>query len=159
MARSSAFGFTNTTDSVNSLTQKALGLTQNYALSTDDANTAVLNNRTAPIDAEEIVTFKSRNISNINTSLNLQNPSPVKGGVWYSVEEEATLVTTDSTDPAYRVDCPICVQITFKHPRSGDITATHVETILNRAISNLRKADGTWRFLDLMRGAERPVVD
>jgi hypothetical protein len=159
MAKQSQFGFTNIMDGSNTITPKALGLTTNYALTGEDANNAILNNKTAPIDAEEIVTYRSRSIPVVNTDLNIQNPSKVKGGVQYQVQLEDVLVTTDSDDASFRVDEPIVAMLTVRHPRSGNITEQHVATIFNRLISCLMKSDGTWRFADLMRGAERPIAD
>lgn len=159
MAKVSQFGFTNTTDGTHTLTPKALGLTTNYALTGEDANNAILNNKTAPIDAEEIVTYRSRSIPSVNTDLNIQNPSKVKGGIQYQVQLEDVLVTTDSDDASFRVDEPIVALLTVRHPRSGNITEEHVATIFNRLVSCLMKSDGTWRFADLMRGAERPIAD
>jgi hypothetical protein len=159
MAKVSAFGFSNTTDGTHTITPKALGLTTNYALTGEDANNAILNNKTAPIDAEEIVTFRSRSIASVNTDLNIQNPSKVKSGIQYQVQLEDVLVTTDSEDAAFRVDEPIVALLTIRHPRSGNITDAHVATVINRLISCLMKSDGTWRFADLMRGAERPIAD
>jgi hypothetical protein len=159
MAKTSAFGFTNTTAGSHDVSQIALGLTGNYATITEDASTAVLNNKTAPIDTEEIVTFRSRNIQQVNTDLNIQYPSPVKGGIQYQCMVEDTLSTTDSADADFRVDEPIVAQLTIRHPKSGNITSSHVATVVQRLISCLMRSDGTWRFDDLMRGAEKPVVD
>lgn len=159
MAKVSAFGFSNITDGTHTITPKALGLTTNYALTGEDANNAILNNKTAPIDAEEIVTFRSRSIASVNTDLNIQNPSKVKSGIQYQVQLEDVLVTTDSEDAAFRIDEPIVALLTIRHPRSGNITDAHVATVVNRLISCLMKSDGTWRFADLMRGAERPIAD
>jgi hypothetical protein len=157
--KSSSFGFTNATDSSNEVTLKALGLTSNYAVKTDTADTAVLNNKTAPIDVEEILTFRSRDIQTVNTDLNIQYPSPVKKGIQYQVMIEDTLSTTDTADADFRVDEPIVIQLTVRHPKSGNITSTEVGTVFTRLVSALMKADGSWRFDDLMRAAERPVVD
>lgn len=159
MARVTAFGFTNNSDSSNEITLKSLGLTSNYALTAEDANNAVLSNRTAPIDAEEIVTFRTRSISTVNTDLNIQNPSKVKSGIQYQVQLEDTLVTTDTEDASFRVDEPVVALLTIRHPRSGNITEAHVGQIFTRLISCLMKSDGSWRFADLMRGAERPIAD
>lgn len=159
MAKTSTFGFTNVTDSLNTVTPKLLKLTSNYALVDSDANTAVLNNKTAPIDAEEVVTFRCRNIAQVNTDLNIQNPSKVSSGIQYQIQVEDTLVTTDSDDASFRVDEPIVALLTVRHPRSGNVTNAHVSTVVNRLISSLIREDGTWRFDDLMRGAERPIAD
>jgi len=157
--KTSAFGFTNATDSSNKVTMKSLGLTSNYSLTTDNADVATLNNKTAPVDQEEIISFRSRDIGAVNSTLNIQYPSKVKSGIEYSLKIEDTLSTTDSSDADFRVDEPIICTVTFRHPKSGNISGTQVATVFVRAISALMKADGTWRFDDLMRSAERPVVD
>lgn len=159
MAKSSAFGFTNTTASANDVTAIALGLTTNYAVAEDTADSALLNNKTAPIDVEEKITFRTRNIAQVNTSLNNQYPSPVKNGIQYQVMIEDMLSTTDSADTTFRVDEPIVAQLTVRHPKSGNITGTLVKQVIVRLISALIKTDGSWRLDDLMRSAERPVSD
>lgn len=159
MSKTSAFGFTNTSDSTNSVVPKALGLTSNYAVTRETADESCLNNKTAPIDVEEIISFRSRNIQTVNTDLNIQYPSPVKAGIQYQVMIEDTLSTTDSTDADFRLDEPIVAQLTIRHPKSGNITGALVGTVVTRLISACMKADGSWRFEDLMRQAERPVVD
>jgi hypothetical protein len=157
--KTSAFGFTNASDSSNEVTAKSLGLTSNYSLTADNADVATLNNKTAPVDQEEIISFRSRDIGAVNTTLNIQYPSKVKSGIEYSLKIEDTLSTTDSADADFRVDEPIICTITFRHPKSGNIGGDQVATVFVRALSALMKADGTWRFDDLMRSAERPVVD
>jgi hypothetical protein len=157
--KSSSFGFTNTTDGSNTITPKALGLTSNYAVKTDSADTAQLSNKTAPIDLEEIITFRSRDIQTVNTNLNIQYPSPVKKGIQYQIVVEDTYSTTDTADADFRVDEPIVMQLTVRHPKSGNITNDALGTVFTRLISSLMKVDGSWRFDDLMRSAERPVTD
>jgi hypothetical protein len=159
MARVSAFKWTNNTDSSNTITPKALGLTTNYSLTQDGADVVKLNNKTAPIDAEEIIAFRSRSLNGMNTDANIQYPSKVKGAIEYGVRTDNVLSTTDDVDATFRVDEPIVCSITFRHPKSGNITGQHVAAAFQRAYSSLMKADGTWRFDDLMRSAERPVVD
>jgi hypothetical protein len=160
MARQSSFGFTNTTAGTVDLTPLALGLTTNYATSTDSADQATLNNKTAPIDLQEVISYRSDRLANLKANaVNIQYPSPVKEGLQYSVQVTDTLSTTDTADPSFRVDEPIQVTVSIRHPNSGNISSSHVETVFLRAISSLMKVDGTWRFDDLMRGAERPVTE
>lgn len=159
MSRTSTFKFSNTTASTHDVTPIVLGLTSNYALEADTADQVVLNNKTAPIDAMEKVTFRSRAIGQVNHDLNLQYPSPVKGGIQYSVAVEDTLVTEESTDATFRIDEPIVATLSIRHPKSGNITNALVAQVVTRLISCLLRADGTWRFDDLMRSAERPIVD
>jgi hypothetical protein len=159
MAKQSRFSFTNIDVNPNTISPFALGLTSNYALSAEDANNAVLNNKTAPVDAEEIITFRSRPIAEVRTGLNIQYPSKVKSGIQYQAQVEAVLTTTDTDDPTFRVDEPIVVLLTVRHARSGNITGALIAELKRRLDGALMKSDGTWRFDDLMRGAERPVVD
>jgi hypothetical protein len=128
-------------------------------VASDTANDAVLNNKTAPIDAQEIISFRTRDLPKVNHSLNIQNPGKVTSGVQYSVQVEETLVTTDDADTSFRIDEPIVVSVSVRHPKSGNITGSIVASAVERAISSLKMADGTWRFDDLMRSAERPIAD
>jgi hypothetical protein len=159
MAKTSAFGFSNTTAATVDITPIALGLTSNYSVTADTANEARLNNKTAPIDVEELVWYKTRSIPKVDSDLNIQYPSPVKGGVQYFVTVEDTLSTTDSADATFRVDEPIVAQLSIRHPKSGNVTAALVGQVVTRLLSACRRNDGSWRFDDLMRSAERPVVD
>lgn len=159
MSKTSAFLYTNTTAGTHATDQVLLGLTQNYALMQDAANVVKLNNKTAPVDAEEIISLRSRDVEGVATDTNIQYPSKVLKGIEYGVRVDDVLSTTDSGDASFRVDEPIVCSITFRHPKSGNITSAQVAAVFGRAISALKKADGTWRFDDLMRSAERPVVD
>jgi len=159
MSRSASFSFTNTTASTHDVTPVELGLVTNYAIERDTARQAVLNNKTAPIDAQEIISFRSNDLAVVNNDLNIQNPAKVAKGIRYGVEVQETLVITDTADPSYRVDEPIVATLTIRHGKSGDITNALIAQVVTRLISSCRRADGTWRFDDMMRSAERPVVD
>jgi hypothetical protein len=128
-------------------------------VTTDTASAAVLNNKTAPVDVEEIISYKSRDIQRVDTDLNIQYPSPVQKGIQYTVMVEDTLTTTDTADASFRVDEPIVAYLTVRHGKSGNITGDIVSQVFQRLISALMREDGTWRFDDLMRSAERPVID
>lgn len=159
MAKTSSFSFTNTSAGTHPVTPTALGLTSNYALVGEDANNTILNNKTAPIDAEEIITYRTRPIAQVNTDLNVQYPAPVKNGIQYQVQLEAVYTTVDSADPSFRVDEPIVMLLTIRHPKSGNIKSAAIQELFQRLTGCVQKADGTWRFDDMMRGAERPIVD
>jgi hypothetical protein len=160
MAKTSGFLFTNTTpESSTSVAPIQMGLVSNYAVERDTARMAVLNNKTAPIDAQELVTYSSRDIATINTDLSVQNPARVKAGVLYTIQVQDTLVTTDSSDPTYRVDEPIVASLSIRHGKSGNITSSIVASVVARLIGACRHNDGSWRFDDLMRSAEKPVAN
>jgi hypothetical protein len=130
----------------------------NYATEDVQSTTATLNNKTAPIDAEERVIYKSYPISNVRHGLNIQHPSNIPGGILYRVEVQDTLVTEDSATD-FRVDEPIVAALSISHPRSGNITGALVAQVVTRLISACKYDAGDWRFDDLMRMAERPVAD
>lgn len=158
MAKTSAFGFTNTTANTHTVTPVKLGLLTNYSLE-DGTEECEMSNKTAPVDVEELITHRAKKIPVVKTDLNIQYPSPVKSGVQYQAMIQDTLSTTDSSDPNFRVDEPIVAYLQIRHPRSGNITAAHVATVVTRLISSLYREDGSWRFDDLMRLAEHPVSD
>jgi len=155
----SAFQFTNTTDQAVAVTPKKLGLVTNYAVERDTARRAQLNNKTAPMDAQEIISYSSRDLQVVNTDLPVLNPARVKAGLLYQIEVQDLLVTTDTDDANFRVDEPIIASLQIRHGKSGNITSDIVAQVVTRLISALRHDDGTWRFSDLMRSAERPVAD
>jgi len=159
MSKSSSFGFTNSTAGSHEVTPLALGITSNYALVRDNADVVDLSNKTAPIDQEEMITYRSREIDKVQVNIPVNHPAPVKKGIEYGIKLEEILSTTDSDDSTYRLDDPIKCTVTFQHNRSGYITNEVMGTVFLRAISALMRADGTWRFDDLMRSAERPTAD
>lgn len=159
MSKVSSFGFTNTSDSTNSVTAKALGLVTNYALMQDAADVVKMNNKTAPLDSEEIISFRTRDVAGVASEAPILNPAKVGKGIEYSIRVDEILSTTDSTDASFRVDEPIVATLAVRHPKSGNITDQHVQAVIIRLLSTLIKADGTWRIADLMRSAERPIVD
>jgi hypothetical protein len=159
MAKVSAFTFTNKAASTNTITPLALGLTSNYAVSTEVANQAVLNNKTADIDAMELISYRTQSVKNVANNLDIRNPAKVTSGIQYGVQIEETLVTTDSDDATFRVDEPIVASLNIRHPKSGNIDNSVVAEVVLRLISTLMRANGTWRFDDLMRSAERPIAD
>jgi hypothetical protein len=159
MGKISSYGFTNTSPNEHPVTPIQLDLVSNYALNKDDADLCVLANKTAPIDQEELVTFRTRLLPKLDTYLNIQNPAKVKGGIQYSATVEAVRTTTDTEDSSFRVDEPIVASLSIRHPRSGNFDATAVDQIITRLIGTIYKADGTTRIADMMRGAERPIED
>jgi hypothetical protein len=158
MSLTTSYGYTNVTDG-QPVTPPALGAYSNYATVDMTATTAILSNKTAPIGREEIMRYHARSIPSVDTSLTLQNPSKVKGGVLYSVKNEAVLTTTDSDDPNFRIDEPIICNVQIWHPKSGNITPDLVAKHLLRTIAGFRHDDGSWRFDDMMRLAEKPQAD
>lgn len=152
------FAFTNDTVRASQTTQEySLGLTTNYAIVEDEPNQVLLDNTTAPLDQQELITFRKKNVNTVNSGLNVQNPNPIKGGVQYAVQIEEVLRQTlgDSTI----VDHPCVMYLTVRHDKSGVFTNAVLAEVLERLLSSLRKeGDNTYRFSDLQRGALRPSV-
>lgn len=149
----SEFGFTNKAENAQATAIKPvdLKLKTNYAVVQTGSGFSRLDNKTAPVDLSENVTFRYNAIKSVGNSLTNLNPSPIKGGIQYLVKLDALQRTTNGITGAV-VDEPITVQITFRHGLSSNITADTITTLLNRAISTLIKSDGTSRIKDLMRG-------
>lgn len=159
MAMTTTFGFSNTTTSQSrSTTLCDPGVLENYALVLDEPTECRLINTTAPVDREEILSYRAKDMSKINTNLNIQNPSPVAGGIQYQVQLEA-LLTTEDAETGFRVDEPIVVQISVRHPKSGNITPYHVSEMIQRAISLMMVDSGAWRIKELMRSSLKPTTD
>lgn len=159
MAIASGFTFTNTTSSTHTITPVELGVVTNYAVMSETANNAVLNNKTAGIDSQELISYRTLKLKDVANNLDIRHPASVTSGIQYGVQVEETLVTTDTADPTFRVDEPIVISINIRHPKSANFSNTLVTQAFLRTVSALRRADGTWRFDDLMRSAERPIAD
>lgn len=151
--------YTNTTVRANQTTQEyELGLTTNYAVVKDEPNEVVLDNLTAPLDQQELVSFRFRKVGTVNSDLNIQNPAPIKGGVQYAAQIEE-IVRETRGDGTY-VDRPLVMYLTIRHPLSGAITDSVLQETFERLLSSIRReSDNTYRFNDLERGALRPIVD
>jgi hypothetical protein len=159
MAMQTSFGFTNTTtSSTRSTTLCDPGVLENYALVLDEPTECRLVNTTAAVDREEVLSYRAKDMNKINTNLNIQNPSPVAGGIQYQVQLEAILTTEDATT-GFRVDEPIVVQISVRHPKSGNITPYHVSEMIQRAVSLMQTDTGAWRIKELMRSSLKPTTD
>lgn len=160
-AQTSAFGFQNTAPGPTPVTNVTsnLEMVTNYATVAETANEATMSNKTCPLDQEELITFRSRRIPNIQTNLKVAHPGIAKDGIQYQVIVEDILRTTDSADSTFVLDEPIVAMLTIRHPYSGNFDAAKVSTIINRVISALYKRSGASRLPDLMRGAEHPYDD
>lgn len=155
MSKTSSFGFTNSSISeVKSLAPSVLSLVDNYAIK-DEPNQVTADNKTAPLDQPELITFRCRDIAAVNSGISNQYPAPVSTGVQYVIQVDELLSTRDDAI-GYRVDDPIVAYLTIRHPKSGNVTVSHIEQVLQRLLGACYKNDGTSRFSDLMRSALEP---
>lgn len=159
MAITSSFSFTNTTpNGDHKITPTALAVVTNYAIDSNTGEKCTLTNKTCAIDRPEIVTYQSRKIKNVNTSIVPAAPPKVRAGVQYGVQME-TVLTSEDASIGYRVDDPIVVTISVRHVVSGHITDAHIKDAVERTLSYLYKNDGSSRLGDLVRGGEQPIAD
>lgn len=160
MAKTSTFGFTNCDTTTRSYDDCTLGVTTNYALLSDEPTQVIFDNKCAPLDQQEIITYQARVLPRVNTSSNLVNnyPSQLSGGMQYVIKVEELLSTKDTT-AGTRIDEPIVMYLTVKHPRSGNISASALTTVFNRLKGAIIKADGTYRWDELMRLSLKPTVN
>lgn len=156
MSLTSSFGYTNVTDNTVKVTPKSLAVVTNYANIEESSTQVVLDNKTSPLDQQELVTFNCRPLPIVNTKANVRYPAKVQSGVQYTVQIEEVLKTTSTDDAAFRVDEPIVMSLMIRHPKSGNITPAIVTEVLCRLLGACQKADGSFRWSDLMRSALDP---
>jgi hypothetical protein len=132
-----------------------LGLTTNYAVITDEPSQVVLDNTTASIDQQELISYRRRRVGTVNTDLNIQYPAPVKGGVTYAYQIEETVVETTAAGDRY--DHPVKLYLTVVHDMSGVVTNADLSKTLRRLLSAIPvDSTGDFVLLNTARGALRP---
>lgn len=132
-----------------------LKLPINYAVITDEPSQVVLDNTTASIDQQELISFRRRRVGAVNTDLNIQYPAPVKGGVTYAYQIEETVVETTAAGDRY--DHPVKLYLTVVHDMSGVVTNADLSKTLRRLLSAIPvDSSGDFVLLTTARGALRP---
>lgn len=160
MAINSSFGFTNSTPmSGVTIVPTDIKPVTVYARVSNTPTDVKLSNKTAPIDQAEMLSYKCVNIPKVNTDLTVRHPGAVTDGIQYIVRLDEILRSSCSDECGAGWDDPIVMYLTIRHPVSGQVTASVIETIFKRLCGALLREDGTYRFDDLMRGAIDPQVD
>lgn len=159
MAITTNFGFTNTTASTKTVAPVDVKMKSNYALVEDEPSSCVMSNKTCPIDQGELVSYKCQTVKNVSTAQDVLYPAKVQTGIQYVIKVEDLLSVTSDTDPNFRTDLPIIAYLTIRHTKNGAITDDVVAQVVSRLLGACRKADGSWRFGDLMRSALKPEID
>lgn len=133
-----------------------LGLLSNYAMVEDTPKQVVLDNTTASYDQQEIIMIRRRNVGQIQHELNIQYPSPQKGGILYAYEAQQTVV--EELQDGTRIDHPVRMYLTVVHDKSGCITDQVLDTQLRRLISAIPvNQNGLFLLTKTARGALRPT--
>lgn len=155
----SSFSFTNTTEMAGvSIVPINIKPVTNYGKVQDEPTVCMLQNRTAPLDQGELITYRANELKDVSTSQTIQNPAKVRNGVQYVVKVDEILRTTSSAGDIV-CDEPVVAYITIRHQKSGNITSAIVESVFERLVGAVYKEDGTTRFSDLMRSALVPVEE
>lgn len=159
MAITTTFGFTNTTASSKTVAPTDVKMKSNYALIEDEPNSCVMSNKTCPIDQGELVSYKCQTVKNVSTAQDVLYPAKVQTGIQYVIKVEDLLSVKSDSDPNFRTDLPIVAYLTIRHTKNGAITDDIISQVVTRLLGACRKADGTWRFGDLMRSSLKPEAD
>jgi hypothetical protein len=118
----------------------------------------LLRNATCPIDQDELVSIRTKDIPRIDNDLNIENVSPVKGGIEYSVQTQTVATVTDNaTGLSYQE--PIVITTTIRHHKNACITGSIISQLVERNVSAFYQDNGTERFSRLMTGCESPKAD
>lgn len=159
MAINVSFGFTNTTAQTTGLINgKKLGMYSNYDAKEFTSNSTLLRNSTCPIDKDELVSVRTKDIPRIDSNLNIEKASPIKGGIEYSVQTQVVAaITDDATGISYQE--PIVLTTTIRHHKNACLTGSIISQLLERHVSAFYQDDGTERFSRLMTGCETPKAD
>lgn len=159
MAINVTYGFTNTTAQSSGLvTGRQLGMYSNYDAKEFTSNSTLLRNATCPVDKDELVSIRTKDLPRIDNDLNIEKVSPVKGGIEYSIQTQTVVtVTDDVTGISYQE--PVVITTTIRHHKNACITGSVVNQLFERNVSAFYQNDGTERFSRLMTGCETPKAD
>lgn len=162
MALKSSFAFTNTTASAAEVDPINMGMVTNYGpiTSKKPGEEFPMTNTTCPNDQGELVTYRARPISTVNTELPVMYPGRVRSGVEFGVRLDEILRTTDETNGFIIQDSPIVCSVAFKAERNAVITADVLNQVWMRALGALYdETTSTWRWADLMKNALQPITN
>lgn len=151
MSKITSWGFTNVSLLANEVKPVILNLFSEYSKKELADGSTRYTNLSSPSDSMETITIKAKKLADVRINEAIQNPSKNKGGVQYSIQVEDILSTTETEDPAYRIDEPLAVTITVRHAASANVTPAHVEVAVARALGAMYYADGASRLPRFIR--------
>lgn len=164
MATTYSLGVSNTTAWTTGPLPVKLGLSTNYAVTRDDAEHVVIKNKTASLDQQEAIAFRSRREKKVGPdNIPVYYPGTVQDAVLYSINIQDILRATK--DDGSFEDNPIEMWLTVKHTINGVNTQvpvsghSYIYQVLMRLIGACFKDDGTERFDDFAKGAIEPTAD
>lgn len=170
MAKTSSWGYTNNTDSQESVTLKLVNLKSQYSgytLNSEESkgdnrpnnqSRIILSNRTAPRELDEKVMFAFRPLQEVRSFNLVTNPGKIRDGLEFRVRLDANLRT--EWDNGDVVDDPQVMELVFRGAGDGNVTAATVEEQFVRLISSCYDfTNDRWRFGDLLKQALEVETD
>lgn len=159
MANTSSFGFTNTEALTAKATMTDMKMRSLYAKVEDEPTSAVLSNKTCPLDQGELVTYRAQPVDHVSSSQKIQFPAQQRNGVQYVIKCEEILRTKDA-DGKVIMDEPVVAYLTIRHQTTSNITDDLITQVVGRVLgAAYDKTAGCYRWGDLMRSALVPVED
>lgn len=164
MAKTASFSFTNkTATTYKTISLYDMGELTNYGKKVTSSRADYLNTQASSPDAREKFTFYSGAVRSVPCSIDVAYPSQkrlaskdsnskINEGVKYGILYEAILTETDSSDPKYRVDRPVRIQLDMMHEDAGTTTTALLQEVLGRVYSLLETAAGNSRIPELRGG-------
>lgn len=154
----SSFSFTNTTEGA-TVSTVSLGVTANYAKTSDEPTEATLSNKSAALDQGEVITYRCREIAQVSTVQQVLYPARVLNGVEFGIRIDELLRTT-AEDGNIVCDEPIVATLTVKCPKSSNIKSDTITTVVSRLLgAAYDQTAKKYRWDDLMRSSLVPTQD
>lgn len=153
-----SFSYKNTAASEVTVTPVAIAPCTNYARTEDEVTSCVLKNRTCDFGQGELISFQCSPVKNISSKQGTQYPAKVTTGIQYVIRLDELLRTSDDNGNIIQDD-PIVMYLTVRHPNSSSITADDISEVFKRLLGTIVRADGSFRFDDLMLSALVPTTN
>lgn len=159
MANTSKFGYTNTDKLTATTSMVDMKMHSLYAKVEDEPTSAVMSNKTCPLDQGELITYRAQPVDRVSSSQKIQFPAQQRNGVQYVIKCEEILRTTDA-DGKVIMDEPVVAYLTIRHQTTSNITDALITEVVSRVLgAAYDKTAGCYRWGDLMRSALVPVED
>lgn len=156
MSLTSSFSFTNATAG-QTVPTAALAPVTNYAKTSDEPTEATLTNKTCSLDQGEVVTYRCRDIREVSTVQQVLYPAKVLNGIEFGIRVDE-LLRTKTEDGNIVCDEPIVATLTIKTPKSSNINASIIDTVVSRLLgAAYDQTAKKYRWDDLMRSSLVPI--
>lgn len=163
MAKTTSFGYTDTTDggTTRTFTRANLNWPADFVATEKSDKKFQGANKTSPIDQLETVRVQASEIADVykGTSIDPSVYAASRKGLSVVAQVNDILRVTDSVDTTYQVDLPISCHMVIKVPQNSMITADNVMAVVGRALACCFDSNQitSGRISNLLRGAMTPT--